>query len=431
MHLTQHHSCKLQTCISRERDKRRKNTSTPSFQNTLHISVISKNLTIEMISCRKHSLSLISAILAACLTARAIAFAASPKPSHTVLVTGGAGYIGSHTCVELLQTGNYKVVVIDTLDNSCLESIARVRELTGCSSDMLEFRKCDIRDKETLDAVLEEFPGIDSCIHFAGLKAVGESVSKPLMYYDCNIGGTTNLLERLSHYNIKNFVFSSSATVYGDPEKLPISEDSKLQATNPYGRTKLFIEEILRDCHASGPENWNILILRYFNPIGAHPSGRIGEDPQGIPNNLMPFVAQVCVGRREKLSVFGNDYDTPDGTGVRDYIHVVDLAKGHVAALDKLHTEDIGCDAINLGTGKGVSVLELVEGMAKATGKPVPFEISPRRPGDVGSVWADPKRAGEKLGWNAAKGLKEMCEDTWKWQSTNPLGYKEQITQEN
>ncbi len=333
--------------------------------------------------------------------------------------------------MELLQTGEYKVVVVDTLDNSCTESLERVKELTGCSNEMLEFRKCDIRDSETLESVLDEFPSIDSCIHFAGLKAVGESVANPLMYYDCNISGTTNLLQKLSARKIKNFVFSSSATVYGDPEKLPIDEDSKLSATNPYGRTKLFIEEILRDCHASNPDLWNILILRYFNPIGAHPSGRIGEDPQGIPNNLMPFVAQVCVGRREKLSVFGDDYDTPDGTGVRDYIHVVDLAKGHVAALDKLYADDLGCEAVNLGTGKGVSVLELVEGMAQATGKPVPYEISPRRPGDVAAVWADPERADKLLGWKSALGIKEMCEDTWRWQSTNPMGYQEEIVQQN
>lgn len=341
-----------------------------------------------------------------------------------MLVTGGAGYIGSHTCVELLQCdANYNVVVIDNLDNSSMESLQRVRELTGCTDDKLQFRNCDIRDSDTLEKVLDEFPGIDSCVHFAGLKAVGESVSNPLSYYDCNIGGTTNLLEKLSSRNIRHFVFSSSATVYGDPETLPIKEDSKLTATNPYGRTKLFIEEILRDCYASNPTMWNILILRYFNPIGAHPSGRIGEDPQGIPNNLMPFIAQVCVGRREKLSVFGDDYDTPDGTGVRDYIHVVDLAKGHVAALDKLYAEDLGCEAVNLGTGNGCSVLELVDGMSKATGKPVPYEISPRRPGDVASVWADPKMAKEMLGWTADLGITEMCDDTWRWQSTNPLGY--------
>ena len=370
-----------------------------------------------------------SVIVANLLLPLSLAFAAA-SPQRTVLVTGGAGYIGSHTCVELLQTGDYKVIVVDTLDNSCTESLERVKELTGCTDELIQFRKCDIRDSKTLEAVLDEFPSIDSCIHFAGLKAVGESVAKPLMYYDCNIGGTTNLLEKLSARKIKNFVFSSSATVYGDPEKLPIDENSKLTATNPYGRTKLFIEEILRDCHASNPDLWNILILRYFNPIGAHPSGRIGEDPQGIPNNLMPFVAQVCVGRREKLSVFGDDYDTPDGTGVRDYIHVVDLAKGHVAALDKLYSNNLGCEAVNLGTGKGVSVLELVEGMAQATGKPVPYEISPRRPGDVAAVWADPERADKLLGWKAALGITEMCEDTWRWQSTNPMGYQQEISQE-
>lgn len=281
--------------------------------------------------------------------------------------------------------------------------------------------------------VLDEFDSISSCIHFAGLKAVGESVEKPLAYYDVNIGGTTTLLQRLQSRNRKmRFVFSSSATVYGEPEILPISEKSaRLSATNPYGRTKLFVEEILRDAHVSNPELWNILILRYFNPIGAHNSGRIGEDPAEKPNNLMPFVAQVCVGRREKLSIFGDDYDTPDGTGVRDYIHVVDLAKGHVAALEKLYSDDEkedanagDCMAINLGTGNGVSVLQLVEGMAKATGKPVPYEMAPRRPGDVASLYADPRLAKEVLGWNAELGITEMCEDTWKWQSTNPMGYQ-------
>jgi UDP-glucose 4-epimerase len=248
-----------------------------------------------------------------------------------------------------------------------------------------------------------------------------------LEYYDCNVSGTVNLLQRLGERNIKNFVFSSSATVYGEPERLPLDESCRLQATNPYGRTKLFIEEVLRDCHASDP-SWNILILRYFNPIGAHPSGKIGEDPQGIPNNLMPFVAQVCVGRREKLSVFGGDYDTPDGTGVRDYIHVVDLAKGHVAALDTLYgNPSLGCEAVNLGTGKGISVLELVEGMGQATSKPVPYEISPRRPGDVATMYADPKHAADLLKWKANLGLKEMCEDTWRWQSTNPMGYTEEV----
>jgi UDP-glucose 4-epimerase len=273
-------------------------------------------------------------------------------------------------------------------------------------------------------SVLKEFPEIDSCVHFAGLKAVGESVAKPLMYYDCNIGGTVNLLEELDAHDVKRFVFSSSATVYGEPEMLPLREEARLQATNPYGRTKLFIEEILRDCHASDG-SWNVLILRYFNPIGAHPSGRIGEDPQGIPNNLMPFIAQVCVGRRDKLSVYGDDYDTPDGTGVRDYIHVVDLARGHVAALEKLYTDAaVGCRAVNLGTGRGVSVLELVEGMGRATGKPVPYVIAPRRPGDVASVYAHPKLAEDLLKWRAELGVDDMCQDTWRWQSTNPYGYK-------
>lgn len=347
-------------------------------------------------------------------------------PQRTVLVTGGAGYIGSHTCLELLDhaDGIYKVVVIDTLDNSSEESLNRVRKLTSTSDDRLVFRKCDIRDQSTLTKVLDEFPDISSCVHFAGLKAVGESVEKPLMYYNCNIGGTVNLLELLSERGVKKFVFSSSATVYGEPEMLPLVETARLTATNPYGRTKLFIEEILRDCHAADPE-WNTLILRYFNPIGAHASGEIGEDPQGIPNNLMPYIAQVCVGRREKLSVFGNDYDTPDGTGVRDYIHVVDLARGHVAALDKLYAKELGCRAVNLGTGQGVSVLDLVEGMGNATGKPVPYEFAPRRPGDVATVYADASLAADLLDWNANLGVDDMCEDTWRWQSTNPYGYQQ------
>jgi len=381
----------------------------------------------------------------------ALAFAAasssSSSSSRTVLVTGGAGYIGSHTCLELLQAKNqnYKVVVIDTLDNSCLESLERVKQLLSLEGeedavdleDRLVFRNVNVCDEEELNCCLDEFPDISSCIHFAGLKAVGESVSQPLDYYRTNVAGTTSLLQQLQKRKIRHFVFSSSATVYGDPDILPIREqEAPLRATNPYGRTKLFVEEILRDCYASNPTLWNILILRYFNPIGAHPSGRIGEDPQGIPNNLMPFVSQVCVGRREKLSVFGDDYDTPDGTGVRDYIHVVDLAKGHVAALNKLYdNDDLGCESVNLGTGHGVSVLDLVEGMVKATGKPVPYAIAPRRPGDVATVYADASRAKQLLGWEATLGLKEMCEDTWRWQSNNPLGYeeeqKEEMTLEN
>jgi UDP-glucose 4-epimerase len=349
---------------------------------------------------------------------------AAAVPHRTVLVTGGAGYIGSHTCLELLS-GDYNVVVVDNLDNSCEESLERVKKLVSVSDDRLIFRKCDIRDKKTLSNVLDEFPEISSCIHFAGLKAVGESVAKPLLYYDCNIGGTVNLLELLSERGIKKFVFSSSATVYGEPEMLPLLESARLQATNPYGRTKLFVEEILRDVHAADNE-WNTLILRYFNPIGAHSSGLIGEDPQGIPNNLMPFIAQVCVGRRKALAVFGNDYDTVDGTGVRDYIHVVDLAKGHVAALNKLYSDDnIGCRAVNLGTGVGVSVLELVAGMAKATGHEVPYEFAPRRPGDVATVYADAALADNLLEWKATLGVDDMCADTWRWQSNNPYGYQE------
>lgn len=353
---------------------------------------------------------------------------ASPG-QRTVLVTGGAGYIGSHTCLELLKQPDdlYRVIVVDNLENSSEESVRRVRKLVGVDPQRLIFRQCDVRDRRCLAAVLDEFPQISSCIHFAGLKAVGESVAKPLAYYDANIAGSVSLLELLHERNMKKFVFSSSATVYGEPEMLPLTEAARLQATNPYGRTKLFIEEILRDLHASDA-NWQILILRYFNPIGAHPSGQIGEDPQGIPNNLMPYIAQVCVGRREKLTVFGDDYDTKDGTGVRDYIHVVDLAKGHVAALDKLYTTDsgdsVGCRAVNLGTGNGVSVLDLVKGMGEATGKPVPYEIGPRRPGDVATVYADPSFAESYLGWKATLGVKEMCEDTWRWQSNNPHGYK-------
>eukprot|EP00970_Alexandrium_tamarense_P001889 scaffold244_cov200-Alexandrium_tamarense.AAC.14 len=359
---------------------------------------------------------------------------------RTVLVTGGTGYIGSHTCLELLSTNRYRVVVIDNLENSSEESLNRVKQLLADAAtsecqqvaeninDRLHFRNCDIRDSDGLQSILQEFPTISSCVHFAGLKAVGESVSKPLEYYNVNVGGTTTLLQQLQQHKVKHFVFSSSATVYGEPEMLPLKEHARLTATNPYGRTKLFIEEILRDLYASCSEEWNILILRYFNPIGAHESGRMGEDPQGIPNNLMPFIAQVCVGRREKLSVFGDDYDTPDGTGVRDYIHVVDLAKGHVAALDKLYSDDnVGCEAVNLGTGKGVSVLELVDGMGAATGKPVPYEMAPRRPGDVAQLYADPEKARAMFGWSASLGTKEMCEDTWRWQSTNPMGYREVV----
>lgn len=357
---------------------------------------------------------------------------AADIPRRTVLVTGGAGYIGSHTCVELLSAG-YRVIALDDLSNSSPVALDRVRELAGIASDesRLAFRECDVCDGGGIDAVLSEFGGtVDACIHFAGLKAVGESVSDPLRYYSSNVGGTATLLASLRRHGVRNFVFSSSATVYGDvgPEDLPIDESAPLGATNPYGRTKLFVEELLRDCYASEPSFWNVLVLRYFNPIGAHPSGKIGEDPRGIPNNLMPYVAQVCVGRREKLSVFGGDYDTPDGTGVRDYIHVVDLARGHVDGLGALYAASEGgqdgtCEAVNLGTGVGVSVLDLVKGMGEATGRPVPYEIAGRRPGDVASLYADASRAEQLLGWKAERGLKEMCDDTWRWQSNNPMGY--------
>lgn len=353
-------------------------------------------------------------------------------PRRTVLVTGGAGYIGSHTSLELLDN-EYRVIVVDNLDNSSEESLRRVRQLASSNTaeDALIFRQCDLRDRSNLESILKEFPDISSCIHFAGKKAVGESVSNPLDYYDCNIGGTLTLLRLLEEHKIHKFVFSSSATVYGDPEVLPIPEDAKLSATNPYGRTKLFIEEIIRDvCIAN--EQFGAFILRYFNPIGAHPSGRIGEDPQGIPNNLMPFIAQVCVGRRPKLSIFGSDYDTKDGTGVRDYIHVVDLAKGHVKALNALYGDhSIGCTEVNLGTGCGISVLELVEGMREASGTPVPYELVDRRPGDVASVYADANLAKRLLSWEAELDIQHMCRDTWRWQKNNPMGYKsESITVE-
>jgi len=383
---------------------------------------------------------------------------------RTVLVTGGAGYIGSHTCLELLKIPHqqYKVIVVDNLDNSSEEALQRVRELLALqekdegeedddTKNRLVFRHCDVRDQDKLNQVLSEFPHIDSCIHFAGLKAVGESSTKPLEYYDCNVGGTINLLRCLKAHNIHHVVFSSSATVYGEPEMLPLVETARLSTTNPYGRTKLFVEELLRDSFTASPTSWNILILRYFNPIGAHASGRMGEDPQGIPNNLMPFIAQVCVGRRPYLSIFGNDYDTPDGTGVRDYIHVVDLAQGHVAALDNLYTtSEYSCQAVNLGTGQGVSVLELVEGMKQAMEKAaaaasdekleedeqnrklfdIPYQIVDRRAGDVATMYADPTLAKTLFGWKASLGVTEMCDDTWKWQSQNPYGYETPVEQE-
>jgi len=333
-----------------------------------------------------------------------------------ILVTGGAGYIGSHTCLELLKDG-HEVIVVDNLSNSKEESLKRVQELVGKS---LVFYKVDLLDRAALDAVFSRL-SVDAVIHFAGLKAVGESVTIPLSYYHNNITGTLVLCDVMGKHHVKNIVFSSSATVYGDPHQVPITEDFPLSATNPYGRTKLMIEEILRDLHRAD-EAWNVALLRYFNPVGAHPSGRIGEDPNGIPNNLMPYIAQVAVGKLPLLSVFGNDYPTPDGTGVRDYIHVVDLALGHLKALEKL-TVNPGVVTYNLGTGRGYSVLEMVSAFKKASGKEVPYKIVGRRPGDVASCYADPSLAKEELGWTARKGIDEMCADAWKWQSNNPEGY--------
>ncbi len=333
-----------------------------------------------------------------------------------VLVTGGAGYIGSHTCLLLLEAG-FEVVVVDNLSNSSLESLRRVEKITGKS---VKFYRADIRDKKRLTAIFtdHEFTGV---IHFAGLKAVGESTEIPLDYYEHNVFGSVNLLKVMAANNCKNIVFSSSATVYGDPASVPIKENFPTSATNPYGRTKLYIEEIMRDLAVSD-EDWNIVLLRYFNPIGAHESGLIGEDPQGIPNNLMPFISQVAVGKREALSIFGNDYPTPDGTGVRDYIHVVDLSHAHVKAIEKI-SEFNGVATFNLGTGNGVSVLEMVETFKQQTAQAVPYNIVARRSGDIAECWADASLAKEKLGWQANKDLKAMIADTWRWQSNNPNGY--------
>ncbi|WP_113919677.1 UDP-glucose 4-epimerase GalE [Alkalibaculum bacchi] len=333
-----------------------------------------------------------------------------------ILVTGGAGYIGSHACVELLNEG-YDIVVVDNLSNSKTESLKRVEELTGKS---IKFYEVDILDRQSLEQVFDE-NNIEAVIHFAGLKAVGESVQIPLRYYHNNITGTLILCEVMEKHNVKKLVFSSSATVYGVPDTVPISEDFPLSTTNPYGSTKLMIEQILRDLYISDKE-WSISLLRYFNPIGAHESGRIGEDPNGIPNNLMPFITQVAIGKREKLSVFGNDYDTHDGTGVRDYIHVVDLAKGHLKALQKIK-DTTGIEAFNLGTGTGYSVLDIVKNFEKANGIKIPYEITPRRPGDIAQCYADPTKAKVELGWVAEKGIEDMCRDSWNWQKKNPKGY--------
>lgn len=333
-----------------------------------------------------------------------------------IFVTGGAGYIGSHTCVELLNA-DYDVTVFENFHNSHPEALARVARITGKQVSLI---KGDIRDRAALTAALRK-SGARAVIHFAGLKAVGESVSQPLAYYDNNVAGSLHLLEAMKACDVRTLVFSSSATVYGNPQRLPITEDHPLSATNPYGRTKLTVEEILRDTSHSDPA-WRIGILRYFNPVGAHDSGLIGEDPRGVPDNLLPFVAQVAIGRRPVLNVWGNDYPTPDGTGVRDYIHVVDLALGHLAALKKLETTN-ACLTVNLGTGNGYSVLEMIRAFEQASGKPVPYTIASRRPGDIAACYAGTELAATLLGWRTERSLETMCADAWRWQSSNPAGY--------
>ncbi len=333
------------------------------------------------------------------------------------LITGGAGYIGSHTCIEM-QNAGYDVVVVDNLDNSSSESLKRVEKITGKT---IKFYKMDVRDKEALRRIFIE-NNIEAVIHFAGLKAVGESVHKPIVYYDNNLINTITLLEVMNEFDVKKLVFSSSATVYGVATQMPLKEGMPLGAINPYGRTKLFIEDILRDIYIADNE-WTIALLRYFNPIGAHKSGTIGEDPQGIPNNLMPYISQVAVGKLEKLHVFGNDYNTIDGTGVRDYIHVVDLAVGHVKAIEWA-LKNKGCEPFNLGTGNGTSVLQLRNAFVNVTGTDVPYVIDPRRPGDPDEVYADASKANTVFGWEAKRSIEEMCEDTWRWQKNNPNGYK-------
>ena len=337
----------------------------------------------------------------------------------SILVSGGAGYIGSHTCVELLNAG-YDIVVADNYYNSCPEALKRVREITGKD---FKFVEADMTDHAAVEKVFAENPGIDCVIQFAAYKAVGESVSKPIEYYSNNLNCTLNILDVMRRYDCHNIIFSSSATVYGDPASVPIREDFPVGATtNPYGTTKVFTERILTDCCKADPE-LNVALLRYFNPIGAHPSGKIGEDPNGIPNNLVPYIATVAVGKLEKVHVYGNDYPTPDGTGVRDYIHVVDLARGHVAAVKKLE-EKPGLFICNLGTGHGYSVLDVIHAFSKACGKELPYVIDPRRPGDIAECWCDPSKAKRELGWEAEYGIDEMCRDSWNWQSHNPDGYK-------
>ena len=335
----------------------------------------------------------------------------------TILVTGGSGYIGSHTVLELLNK-NYDVVVVDNFSNSSFESLRRVQNITGKT---VTFYEADIRDEEKMDEIVSAHK-IDAVIHFAAFKAVGESCRMPLKYYENNISGTVSLLKVLDKHGVKKIIFSSSATVYGDPERLPLDENCRLSTTNPYGSTKLMMENIMQDLWKADNE-WNIILLRYFNPVGAHESGLIGEDPKGIPNNLMPFVAQVASGKLSCINVFGNDYDTPDGTGVRDYIHVVDLALGHIAAIENCN--DSGVHIYNLGTGRGYSVLEMIHAFEKACGKTLPYKICERRPGDIASCYAAPDKAKAELKWEATHGIEEMCASQWKWQSGNPRGYEE------
>ncbi len=340
------------------------------------------------------------------------------EKTMAILVTGGAGYIGSHTVVEL-QSAGYEVVVVDNLSNSSEKALERVEKITG---KKVPFYKVDILDRKAMEEIFSK-EKIDSCIHFAGLKAVGESVQKPWEYYENNIGGTLILVDVMRKHGVKNMIFSSSATVYGSPAFVPITEECpKGEITNPYGQTKSMLEQILTDMQKADPE-WNVILLRYFNPIGAHKSGTIGENPNGIPNNLMPYITQVAVGKLPCLGVFGDDYDTPDGTGVRDYIHVVDLALGHVKSLKKVE-EKAGLCIYNLGTGNGYSVLEIVKNFEEASGKKVPYEIKPRRAGDIATCYADATKAKEELGWQAKRGIKEMCQDSWRWQSNNPNGYE-------
>jgi UDP-glucose 4-epimerase len=342
-----------------------------------------------------------------------------------VLVTGGAGYIGSHTCVELMQAG-HEVVVYDNLCNSHGEALARIARIAGRAPRLV---RADVRDAGALRAVLAG-RDFDAVVHFAGLKAVGESVEQPLDYYDNNVQGTLALCRAMREAGVGTLVFSSSATVYGEPGAVPIREDAPLRPASPYGRSKLMVEQILRDLEAAGPDAWRIALLRYFNPVGAHPSGLIGEDPRGVPNNLMPYVAQVAIGARDRLRVFGRDYPTPDGTGVRDYIHVVDLARGHAAAIEALLRSGRGL-TVNLGTGRGASVLEVVRAFERASGRTIPCEHVGRRPGDIAECWADPGLAQTTLGWKATRTLEDMCRDAWRWQSMNPNGYRQRTEDAN